>query len=95
MADEGAELRSSIGRLDSAIGDLKIAVAELKVTVQNISDRDREDRLAMQATTRDHEERISGLERWRSRVNGQLALLGVLAGGSAVAILGRVMHLLP
>jgi hypothetical protein len=82
VAEEATELRQVIGLLSSAVGDLKIAVAELKITYASAIDRDREDRLKLDR----HEDRISALERWRSLVTGQLALIAFIAGGTAVAL---------
>ena len=92
MTDEIAELRQAATLLGSVVTDLRVAVEVLKATVATAADRDREDRL--QVAT--HETRISILERWRSRVNGQLNLISFLAGGTAVALGAAILrHFVP
>lgn len=92
MADETSALNQTISLLSSAVGDLRVTVAELKVTVAAAADRDREDRVQSAG----YEVRLSALERWRSRVNGQITLIAFVAGGTAVGLSAAVIrHFFP
>jgi hypothetical protein len=77
------------GELREIVTDLRIAVGELKGVVGSAAARDTEDRNAAAKSV----ERLSALERWQSRIRGQIALLYFLVGGVASLVGGRALHL--
>jgi len=98
MSIEG-DFSQSVAMLNATVGDLKVAVAELKVTVSNMALRDADDRQTaqrredrQQSEAQRREDRIAALERWKSRIQGQIWLLGgvcAVLGGTLVA---RILH---
>jgi len=90
MGAEG-DLYGAVGLLNNTVGDLKVAVAELKTTVADMKGRDVEDRAA--ALRR--EERLAALERWKSRIQGQILLLGAITAALGATLAGRIFHIVP
>jgi hypothetical protein len=75
--------------LREVITELRVASAELKVHVAGMGVRDIEDRGAMLK----FDARISALERWKSRVQGQIALAYLLIGVVGTVLAGRVLNI--
>ena len=90
MSEESADLRLAVADLRNGIGDLKVTVAELKITVANIGQRDAEDRISAGIMNT----RMNSLERWRSWIQGQMALVSFIAGGTLILVLARIFHAL-
>lgn len=76
--------------LREAVADLRVAIAELKVTIAGISIRGIEDR-GMAAKV---EDRLNSLERWQSRIKGQVALIYFLIGILTTVLTARIFHIL-
>src|SRR5215472_8570077 len=101
MSVEG-DFSHSVTMLNNTVGDLKVAVAELKVTVSNMALRDADDRQAaqrredrQQGEAQRREDRIAALERWKSRIQGQIWLIGGFSGLVGAAVIARILHWLP
>lgn len=89
MTGELSELRASIAKLDSAVGDLKIAAAELRTAAHESAVRSHEDRVAAAQL----HERVSALERWKARIQGQIALLAFFTGTAVAIIASHIWHI--
>lgn len=89
MTTESDDLRQTVASLNLTVGDLRVAVAELKTTLNGYAERDREERAAAAKI----EERVGSLEKWRARVQGQIALAFFLIGCLATILGARIAHL--
>jgi hypothetical protein len=87
----GLDLRDTVSSLNSTVGDLKVAVGELKITVGNLTLRDGEDRATNTSTAAN----VTNLMLWKSRIQGQLALIWLLVGLIGGATIGHLLHLTP
>lgn len=76
MSTESEDLKVAVASLNLVIGGLQVAVAELKTTLSYYILRDREDRTA----AANLDSRVSNLEKWKARIQGQIALAFVLIG---------------
>lgn len=76
MTAESEDLRSAVASLTVATGDLKVTVGKLETTLNFYVLRDTEDRGAFAKL----DSRVSTLEKWRARIQGQIALALVILG---------------
>ena len=91
MTAESDDLRAAVASLTLATGALQVAVAELKTTLNWYVLRDREDRTA----AANLDSRVSVLEKWRARIQGQIALAYFLIGLVAAWVVARVTGFAP
>jgi len=82
-------MTENLSQLNHAVNDLKLAVTELRITFAGMTIRDVEDRGA--STKLDG--RISVVELWKSRIQGQIALLGIAVGALAAVVAARIAGL--
>lgn len=76
MTAESEDLRTAVAGLVGATGDLKVTVGKLETTLNFYVLRDTEDRGAFAKL----DSRVSILEKWRARIQGQIALALVILG---------------
>ena len=91
MTAESDDLRAAVASLTLATGALQVAVAELKTTLNWYVIRDREDR----AAAANLDSRVSVLEKWKARIQGQIALAYFLIGITAAWVFARVAGIAP
>jgi hypothetical protein len=70
------DFRNGLAQLNRSISDLRVLLAQATTTLQESTTRAVEDRLAVRL----HDTRLSTLENFRSRIQGQLALLALVVG---------------
>jgi hypothetical protein len=87
MTEERRAPDQLIEHLDAAVGDLKLTVTELRVTLASMVIRDVEDRGASAKI----DSRVSSLEVWRGRIQGQIALLALTVGGTLSLLIARIL----
>ena len=81
------ELSTETDKLAHTVAELRLTVAELKITLAGMVTRDIEDR----ADASRVETRLSLIEVWRGRIQGQLAMLAFGVGILGTVVVARIM----
>lgn len=81
------DLRNTIGLLNASITDLRVVMEGVKGTVKETTGRAVEDRTEVSKV----EIRVGSLESFKSRIQGQVALLALIVGVLGTVVTARIM----
>ena len=93
MTSEIASLEATVVKLDLSVHTLDLTVATLTVTLNTLASRAAEDRASQAKEQAEIERRLTTMEQWRSRIIGQIGLLGFLVGAVVTLMAGKVLHI--